>query len=317
MAVETTRKPILALIASLVIPGLGQVYNGQVIKGLIIFLVVCAFAPLSPLPAWVALHSTKHLILIVILLFAAITLAIYIYALRDAYRTAKQIGASYTLKPVNRSYSYIIAFLVGSFIYLGLFHYTNTHLIQSVYIPSSSMLPNVMQGDYIFIDKRVNCPSCKKMLVRGELAIFYPPNGHHKLYIKRIIGLPGDKIEMKGKNIFVNSVPIRTIEVTQFSHEELDKLMNTHDAWREKDDQAVYTIIWKKGTQPQNATYTVPTGQVFVLGDNRSASEDSRNFGMVPMSNVIGVAKQAWFSYSKQSGVRWWRIGHPVEALYN
>lgn len=318
MTPDTTRKPILAIIASLVMPGLGQVYNGQIVKGLIFFVILLVLTPLSPLPAWLALHSSWHLILMVTLLFAAVALGIYIYSIRDAFRTARQIGASYTLKPVNRSYTYVIAFIVGNFIYLVLFHYTNQHLLQAVHVPSASMLPNVMPGDYLFIDKRVNCPACKNRLARGELAIFYPPTGQHKLYIKRIIGLPGDKIVIEDRDISVNGVRLQTHEVTRFSHKELNHLMNTHSAWREKDGKAIYTVIWQKDTPLQKAaTYTVPAGNVFVLGDNRSASRDSRKFGMVPERNVIGVARQAWFSYSKKSGIRWWRIGYPVNALYS
>ncbi|MEJ2392654.1 MAG: signal peptidase I [Gammaproteobacteria bacterium] len=318
MIPETTRKPILAVIASLIMPGLGQVYNGQIVKGLIFFVILLVLTPLSPLPAWLALHSGWHLILMVTLLFAAVALGIYIYSIRDAFRTARQIGASYTLKPVNRSYTYVIAFIIGNFIYLVLFHYTNQHLLQAVHVPSASMLPNVMPGDYLFIDKRVNCPACKNMLVRGELAIFYPPTGQHKLYIKRIIGLPGDKIVIKGRDVSVNGVRLRTQVITRFSHEELNRLLHNHFAWQEQDDKTVYAVIWQKDSPRQKAaTYTVPADNVFVLGDNRSASRDSRDFGMVPLRNVIGEARQAWFSYSKNSGIRWWRIGYPVDARHS
>ncbi len=314
MTTNTTRTPLLALIASLVMPGLGQLYNGQPTKGLLLFLALAAATPVS---AWLALHGSKHIMWLIILFFLLLSLALYIYSIVDAFRTAKRLGDTYNTKAFNQSYIYIIVFIIGYFfIFGGLLHYTRKHLIESFYIPSQSMLPTLLQGDILFADKRVNCLGCKNQVKHGDLAIFVYPNNRTQLYIKRIIGLPGDQIAIKGTEIRVNSIPLRTVEVTQFGHEEQNKLLQTHDAWREKTDQAVYTVMWQKNAKPEDDSFTVPNGKVFVMGDNRNASRDSRRFGMVPLADVVGLAKQVWFSRSKQSGIRWWRIGVVVDPYY-
>ena len=114
----------------------------------------------------------------------------------------------------------------------------------------------------------------------------------------------------------MNSVPIRSSTVTEFGHDEQNQLLDTHIAWREKADRGNYAVIWDKNVKQENATITVPSGQVFVLGDNRNAAQDSRGFGTIPLSDIIGVAKQVWFSSSRQSGIRWWRVGVVVDPNY-
>jgi signal peptidase I len=309
-----TRKPWQALLASLVMPGLGQLYNGEPIKGLLLFLAVCAATPLA---SWLALHAFRHQMLAVVVLILLLALAAYLYAIVNAFRNAKRLGNSSSPKAYNKAYVYIIVFIVG---YVLLFcapiHYTRKHVMESFYIPTQSMLPTLLQGDVVFADKRVNCLGCKNQVRRGDLAIFINPNNRNQLYIKRIIGLPDDKIDIKGTDIRVNDVPIRTEEVTEFGHKELTRLLDTHIGWREKIGQAVYKVIWNKNAEPANASFTVPNGQVFVLGDNRDASSDSRRFGTVPLADVVGIAKQVWFSHSKESGIRWWRIGVVVDPYY-
>jgi len=313
MTTQTTRAPKLALFASLVLPGLGQLYNGQPSKGLLLLLGLAAATPVS---AWLALHASKHLIWIIILAFLLLSLALYVYSMIDAFRTAKRLGTSYKSQPLNQAYIYIIVLLLGYLLIYGSVHYTRQHLIESYYIPSQSMLPTLLQGDVLFADKRVNCVGCKNQVRHGDLAIFVYPNDRSKLYIKRVIGLPGDDVAIKGSEISVNTVPLRTIEVSQFGHQELDQLLTTHNAWREKSGLAVYDVIWQKETKPASDSFTVPNGEVFVMGDNRDAAQDSRRFGMVPLADIIGVAKQVWFSRSKLSGIRWWRTGVIVDPYY-
>jgi len=314
MTQTSTRKPLTAFLASLVMPGLGQLYNGEPIKGLLLFLALCIATPLA---SWLALHAPKHHILLVLVLMLLLILAMYIYAMVNAFRSAKRVSNNYALKPFNKSYVYIIAFIIGYvFIFGGLAHYTRKHLMASFYIPSQSMLPTLLPGDYVIADKRSDCAGCKNHLRHGDLAIFTNPNDHNKLYIKRIVGLPNDDVVIKGTAIRVNDVPIRTEQVTEFGHEELSRLLDTHIGWREKSGRAVYKVIWQKDMKQENTSFTVPEGKVFVLGDNRNAAQDSRRFGTVPLANVVAVAKQVWFSRSRQTGTRWWRVGTVVDPYY-
>ncbi len=307
-----SRNPLLSLVASMVMPGLGQLYTGQATKGLLLFLGLGATTPAS---AWLALHGPDSAMWLVMMVFVALALGLYLYAIVDAYRTAKRIGANYMPKEFNQPYVYITVFIIGYFfIFSGLLNYTRGHLVESFYIPSQSMLPTVFQGDFLFADKRVNCLGCKIQLQRGDLAILVSPNNRTALYIKRIIGLPGDEVRIKGTDIQVNGVSIRGAEVTDLGNQELNPLLTNHTAWRERSNKGGYNVIWQNDATREDASFTVPNGQVYVLGDNRNAAQDSRIFGTVPLVDIVGRAKQVWFSASRQSGIRWWRAGTLVDV---
>jgi signal peptidase I len=120
------------------------------------------------------------------------------------------------------------------------------------------MQPTLLPGDILFADKRYNRPGFKQAVQRGDIAIFVYPNDRTTYYIKRIVGLPGDVVDVDGGQL------------------------------------------------------TVPAGEVYVMGDNRTASKDSRNFGTVPLQDVVGKARQLWFSSDKGT-IRWERLGKVVE----
>lgn len=312
MTASKTRNPLLALVASMLMPGLGQLYNGEPTKGLLLFLANSATMPVA---AWLALHGPAEAMWVVMVVFLLITLGLYLYAIIDAYRAAKRLGDAYQPREFNKPYVYIIVFIIGYFfVFSGLLTYTRTHLMQSFRIPSQSMLPSVLRGDILFADMRVNCRHCKNQVERGDLAIFVYPNNRNLLYIKRVIGLPGDRIQINGTDVRVNGASIRGAAVTSFAHKELERLLDDHVAWHEKSAKGEYTVIWRRGTHSVQASFTVPNGEVFVLGDNRDAATDSRRFGTVPLVDIVGLADQVWFSKSKQNGIRWWRIGTWVNA---
>ena len=270
------RNPWTAAGMSLLLPGFGQIYNGEVNKAIWLFL---CFALLSvPGIALVALYLPGPWMAPTLALGLAATLSLWLYGAVDAWREAKS-RPDHELRDWQVSGMYLLVLLACNFVILpSLIGYVRAHDVEALRIPSRSMEPAVLQGDFIFADKRYNCPGCKHAIHRGDIAIFTYPNNRTLLYIKRIVALPGDQVTLGRSGIEVNGKPLA--------------------------DPA------GSGSVPlPEQTVTVPPGQVFVLGDNRRESVDSRNFGCVPMQDVVGKARQVWFSLGAE-GVRWNRIGH-------
>ena len=308
--VTKTRRPLLALFAGLLLPGLGQVYNGEPARGAALLFTV---AMILPSAAWLALHGPRLLLSPVVVLGVLASLAVYVYSVKAAYRTAARLGDGFMPGPWNRGHVYFVLFVFGHlFVLSPLAGYAKGHLIETFKVPSVSMLPTIMQGDRFFADKRVGHPGGVKIM-RGAIAVFLYPNDRTTLFVKRIVGLPGDHIEMDGTSVKVNGVEIRGEEVRDLGDPSLNRLLDEHQAFRESADQGSYTVLWRKsgkqdGKREQLST-VVPNGHVFVLGDNRDVSHDSRHFGTLPIADVTAVARQVWFSADAQDGLRLRRSG--------
>jgi signal peptidase I len=144
---------------------------------------------------------------------------------------------------------------------------------------------------------------------RGAIAVFLYPNDRTTLFVKRIVGLPGDRIEMDGTSVKVNGINIRGEELRDLGDPTLNRLLDDHQAFRESSDQGGYTVLWRKDGKREPFSAVVPNGQVFVLGDNRDVSHDSRHFGTLPIADVTGLARQVWFSADAHDGIRLRRSG--------
>ncbi len=290
---QSSRKPLFALTLSVMLPGLGQLYNGQLNKGIFLFLVFVFIS--TPFVAFVALMLPPALLMPMLILSLAATLGLYLYGLWDAWRAARR-SIDYQPYAWQQPAIYVSLLLFAYLTVIGsTTQHVQDHLVESFRIPSNSMSPNVLQGDILFADKRVNCPGCKHSIQRGDIAIFVYPNDRTLRYIKRVIGLPGDRIRIKGHTVIVNAQAITSKQ--------------PGDLLIERGDRGEYAVHWPTGGDAVEFRLTVPSGEVFVLGDNRNASADSRNFGTVPLMDVIGRAKQVWFSYSAETGIRWERMG--------
>ncbi|HQT27250.1 MAG TPA: signal peptidase I, partial [Burkholderiales bacterium] len=233
----------------------------------------------------------------------ALTLAVWLYGMIDAWRGAKR-RQDYFARSWQKSGLYALVFLVCNALALPfLIGYVRAHEVESFRIPSRSMEPGILHGDTIFADKRYNCPGCREAVQRGDIAIFVYPNNRTRYYIKRIIGLPGDHVAITGHEVMVNGKPLTVKE------EKSPKGMLVTESMDGKTWAAQWTETAKK---PPEANETVPPGQVFVMGDNRDESVDSRIFGTVALQDVVGKARQIWFS--KGSGtIRWTRFGKVLE----
>jgi signal peptidase I len=313
----TPRQPWIAALASLVLPGFGQFYNGDLNRAIWLFL---SFALLCiPAVALVALYLPDRLMLPTLLLSLGATIGVWGYAVCDAWRTARRSAIS-AAKAWQMSGVYALVFVLCDLLALPLLTlYVRQQQVEPFRIPSSSMEPSVRHGDMIWADKRYNCPGCQQGVHRGDIAIFAYPNDRSVRYIKRVIGLPGDHIQLKDRQVSVNGQALQrsAAPTTDGTVTEAIGEREWQVQWVEPLATATPTAKLPPLNRAQTAPVkelqlTVPDGQVFVLGDNRLLSTDSRNFGTVPMQDILGRARQVWFSSDSQ-GVRWGRLGQVLK----
>ncbi len=202
-------------------------------------------------------------------------------------------------------------------------------VVSAYKIPTSSMMPTLMAGDFIFAYKLpygVPVPfSAEKIGVelpkRGDVVVFRLPGNESVNYVKRVVGLPGERIEIRNKKLFINDVES---QYEPISHEQLGKFPgqeyhvvaqeqffgSTHFVMTRQDDEAGFY-----------GPVIVKPGHVFVLGDNRDSSDDSRYWGQVPTKNLEGKVLVIWMSLDwlerwasdRIPSIRWERIFKSVE----
>lgn len=183
---------------------------------------------------------------------------------------------------------------------LALVLVVRSFLVEPFQIPSSSMVPTLLVGDFILVNKyaygvRLPVSHTKVMDVdkpqRGDVMVFYPPNDP-RYFIKRVIGLPGDKIHYSNKQLMINGEPVR-----QKLLAELPPGSPTYRLANEYIDGLEHEIrVELLAYRPKIDEYQaqVPAGHYFVMGDNRDNSSDSRVWGFVPEDNVVGKAFAKW-----------------------
>jgi signal peptidase I len=171
----------------------------------------------------------------------------------------------------------------------------------SYHVPTGSMNPTILEGDFFFTNKlayRLKVPLTKTSVVewslpsRGELVIFKFPDNERELYTKRVIGLPGDVVQLRGGNLYVNGEK-KTGGMTGKK--------GGKTFFRETLGDEEYTIQHINGMSYMTDTppVKVPEGHIFVMGDNRDNSYDSRAWGCLPLDNVEGRMFIRWFSFDR------------------
>jgi signal peptidase I len=230
-----------------------------------------------------------------------LTLGLWALAIVEAWRGAARQQV-YTRREWQVSGLYVLLLLAGNAFILMLVADVRQRMVQTFNIPTAAMQPGILRGDWLFADKRYNCPGCKTPVAIGDIGIFVFPNDRTQYYIKRVIGLPGDHVSITSHNVVVNGLSLSGSEAV-----EDDFLVVTEQA-----GQHSWRVQWKKTGASHDFDVTVPPGQIFLLGDNRDLSTDSRQFGTVPLSDLVGNARQIWFS-AGNGGVRWGRLGKVLE----
>jgi signal peptidase I len=278
---DLTRNPVWAILLSVAATGLGHIYCGRLLKGLILFFASFAFAPIIVITAQNAASPSMLALVIASILILA---AIFFYALIDAGLLARKTGPGYQVKEYNRWYIYLLFIVVALSYPTNLASSIRENVLHPFKIAAQSMAPGIVRGDRILLNKaiyKIKAPA------RGDVVIFVYPDDRRIYYIKRIVALPGDTIEISNNKLLINDRPLSYTKPESGPAKDPDS-DSTIQTLVEDNDGHRYPIL-VDGAQTVNLPkFTVPHGSCYVLGDNRSQSKDSRTFGAVPLADVKG-----------------------------
>ena len=193
-------------------------------------------------------------------------------------------------------------------------------------IPSGSMKPNLLVGDFIFVSKwsygyskhslPFSIPLIPKKIFskipnRGDIVVFKTPEDNRTDYIKRVIGLPGDKIRIVNGEIRLNDSIIVRKKMNDFLDNDKKSSMKRVRKYKEYHEDLNFEIldIMDNGISDNTELFIVPEGYFFVMGDNRDNSQDSRfkTVGFIPFDNLIGKARFIFFSLENSRFLEIWK----------
>jgi signal peptidase I len=196
-------------------------------------------------------------------------------------------------------------------------------LFEPFRIPSPSMVPTLLTGDFIFVNKfayglRLPVINTKILDIgepeRGDVVVFRLPRDPRVNYVKRVVGLPGDVVEYHeaNKRLTINGELIPIEIVARYDEEQPDTLLG----WEQLGEHR-HRVLLMQGRLSKGGKYEVPEGHYFMMGDNRDDSEDGRYdaVGFVPEDNLVGRATGIWMNWRRPSegGPQWNRIGKGIE----
>ena len=245
---------------------------------------------------------------LILTLLTALTGIVYLldaFVWHDSKRGSEEPrGGRQTLVEYSRSFFpvLLIVLVIRSFVF------------EPFRIPSGSMMPTLLQGDFIFVKKfsyGLRLPVTETKIIetgepdRGDVVVFRLPQDPSVNYIKRVIGLPGDTLVYEDHRLTING--------------ELVELEQSPDAtpaqpvYIEHLDGRTHKILITNAYSVRDDVYQVPEGHYFVMGDNRDNSKDSRFIEAIPESHLVGEAVRVWMHMDGLSWPRWDRIGTKIQ----
>lgn len=269
------RKPWLAALLSLWMPGLGQIYAGALERGAMVWCLwwtwlVAIFAITIALPAWAGALAPSLL-----------AIAGMVAMMRDAARTARAAPRPFVPQSYNRWYVYLVLpFFLGPPIFIPVGNIIKSQLYEAFRTPTASMARTILAGDYIYATR------WRGAVERGVNVVFRQGGN---TFVKRVVGIAGDTLAMRHDSLYVDGryAVERYVVLSEPAGDSL-----TRSTW---------------------GPIVVPPRMCFVLGDNRDNSLDSRYFGFVPLDSIIKRPIGVYFSRSPETGaIRWNRIGRDV-----
>ena len=230
---------------------------------------------------------------------------------------AKEGAARRPPKPVIVEYArsffpvFLAVFIIRSFV------------IEPFRIPSGSMMPTLLIGDFIAVNKfsyGIRLPLSNRKVLdlgepkRGDVVVFRYPVDGETIFIKRIVGLPGDRLRYdREKRLHIDGVETGRSAPTIYEGAGSGSHMTGARRRLEALGEHTHAVLYRPGQPTVEGEWVVPEGQYFVLGDNRDKSHDSRFWGFVPEENLIGPASVVWMNWDWGHGVDFGRIGTSID----
>lgn len=269
----------IATILAFLFQPLGMLYVARVKLAILYFLIVIVISLLE-----LYLISSSNRLwteYITLIWFVMIVCAVHAHRIAVSFEGVKEE------RPWYSKWYGLVSFPIG--IFIGVL-FIRSFLYEPFRLPSTSMYPTIPRNSHVIVSKygygyyesfgiSILKTPATKTINRGDLVVFKYPKDPSIDYIKRIIGLPGDKIVYKNKNLYING-----------EKSSLKKLSEnqTYELFEESVISSTYKIAHSPKRKSINEEYTVPDGHYFVMGDNRDNSNDSRFWGYVPKSNIVG-----------------------------
>jgi signal peptidase I len=283
----------IALLLSLLAPGAGQYHAGSPARA-VSWLV--GVAGLFVVFGAVARGGSFWAVAGLAPMFVVVRVA----AAVDAYRVAKKPDAA---RPaIGAVLAVAVVFVVAD---RGAAFLTRRYLVEAYNVPSGAMIPTLLVGDHLFADKAPGEPA------RGDVVLFEFPEDRAKVFLSRVVGMPGETLALEAGRLVVDGKPVPRCEVGR---------LNRQVVWVEWLDGRAHLVVHDEGAETTGGPWTVPAGQSFVMGDNRDNAHDSRSWfggqgGGVPRDHVIGRALFLWWSIDARGGIASDRIGVDVHGV--
>jgi signal peptidase I len=293
------RSPLIAVILSLAATGLGQIYCGQIVRGLVMFLGSLLFVPAIVVAA---LLPPATVVLVGLILALATVLGVYVFAVVDAFRLARRGRDLFQSMDYHHPLVYSLFILVGLTYPAGALYFIRSSVFEAFAIPSASEMPTLLPGDRFLVNKTTYQ---RRFIRRGDEVLFRVSSEPGLKWAKRVIALPGDTVEVKDKEVFVNGRQLPREPAPRASLGAAAQVVKG-ELFEETNAGRRYRILFATDTKPlpDYPKAKVPDGMCFVLGDNRNNSRDSRTIGFVALGDVLGDVQ-----YRYWPAATWTRFG--------
>ncbi len=267
-------------------PGLGQVYTGDLPRGIIWILLTQAIS----VSGLLLLRIPSDLAWELGCACLVAQLSVWVLAAGDAYQLTLITRSEYVLKDYNKWYVYFALVLLGTGSSLAYGIYVRDQLFRAWYVPTDGMFPTILAGDGVLSVNLTSDP------VRGDIVLFPNPDQRGNSFVKRVVAVAGDTVEIKNNRLLINGTELPSSEVRQSEYVRNSHKFSGEIAFENNNGVSYSIFISDPNSSLANMPImTVPKYHCFVLGDNRDNSLDSRAFGPVPMSAIQWKLKYRWF----------------------